>query len=116
MEIKLTGKIIRVLDPREGMSANTGKSWKVQEFVLLDEKQAYICFEVFGEQRLQDWALGVGDIVELTADLESREWNGKFFTRISAWKLDSVTRVSAPSAPVQVFPEREQESTDELPF
>lgn len=115
MEIQLKGKIIAVMQPREGVSASTGKDWKVQEFVLLDEKQAYIAFEVFGAQRLQDWALAVGDIVELTADLESREWNGKWFTRVSAWKLENTTR-EAKSEPVQVFPERKQESADKLPF
>ena len=87
MELTLNGVITRVMPVREGVSQSTGKEWRIQEFVLVDDGGKAIAFEVSGADRLGGWALKEGDRIEMVASLESREYNGRYYTRVQAWKL-----------------------------
>lgn len=111
MEIQLKGKIFKALPAREGVSQQ-GKDWKVREYVLEDEKQEKVSFEVFGAQRIEDWDLQEGDTVILTADLASREWGGKWYTRVSAYKCERVAREAVTYAEYRA----QEKNTSELPF
>ena len=89
MDMEIQGKIIQVLPPQCGMSRD-GKEWKLQGYVLeTDERYPKkIYFEVFGEERINNNQASVGDKVTVGIDIESREFNAKWFTTIRAWKVD----------------------------
>ena len=53
----------------------------------------------------------VGDTVTVGANISSREWNGKWFTQASAWKIDAMSPAGKP-APVKASDDDERE----LPF
>lgn len=115
METILSGTIYKVLDAREGVSNTTGKSWKVQEYVIEDTHQHKCVFEVFGEDKIAEWALAVGDIVDVNVDIDAREWNGRWFNSIRAWKLERKSKTLIQALNI----EKEQPkptSTSELPF
>lgn len=86
--MELQGKIIRFLPAQEGVSKN-GNPWKVQPYVL-ETRETYpkkVYFEVAGEERILQNCCDVGDLVTISFDLESNEFNGRWFTRIRAWKV-----------------------------
>lgn len=95
MEIK--GKIIQVLPLQEGVS-KAGNPWKKQEYVLetYDQYPRKVCFDLFGDKADQ-YRAEAGDDVVLSFDIESREYNGRWFTSIRGWKLDKVV-ADAPAA------------------
>lgn len=89
MEIR--GKIIVALPEMSGVS-KSGNNWKKREYVL-ETQETYpkkVHFDLFGE-RADQYPLNVGDDVTLSFDIESREYNGRWFTSIRGWKVEKAT-------------------------
>lgn len=89
--MEITGKIIHVLPETTGVS-KAGKPWKKREYVLETLEGQYpqkILFDFFGE-RADQYPLTVGQIIKLSFDINSREYNGRWFTNISGWRVEEV--------------------------
>jgi hypothetical protein len=124
MEIK--GKIIHKLDLQSGMS-KAGNEWRKQEYVLetLSSYPKKVKFDFFGE-RIDQYPLEVGDIITLGYDIESREYNGKWYTEIRGF--NAIKEQPQQAAPVEQPPMPEPvpaptqadlfngEKGDDLPF
>ncbi len=86
--MEVTGKIINKLPMQSGVS-KAGNNWSKQEYVL-ETQEAYpkkIFFSFFGD-RANQYPLEVGDFVNLSFDIDSHEYNGRWFTSINAWKAE----------------------------
>lgn len=128
--MELTGKIIVALPERGGVSARTGNEWKAQSFVLETINEQYpkkFVFDVFGADRLANFNIQVGDVMTVSFDIDAREYNGRWYNDVRAWKVDRNVAVqpavpappyTAPVAPeVPEAPEAPVEDTnDDLPF
>ncbi|MDE5660274.1 MAG: DUF3127 domain-containing protein [Muribaculaceae bacterium] len=87
MEIK--GKIIHVLPLQSGVGKASGKEWKKQEYVL-ETQETYpkkVCFNLFGD-RIDQNPVQIGDDVTVSFDLESREFNGRWYTDVRAYRIE----------------------------
>ena len=95
MDIK--GKIIQKMDPVGGVS-KAGNQWKKQEYVLetLDSYPKKVKFDFFGD-RADQYPLEVGDIITLSYDIESREFNGRWYTDIRGFKAMKEDPNSVPA-------------------
>ena len=121
MEIK--GKIVSCLPLATGTSAKGG--WKKQEYILQTDDQypKKICFVVWGE-KIDEYALRENDAVTVAIDIESREFNGKWYTDVKAWKVSKESKGSSsydeaglPPVPQEPMYTPEQGDTpDDLPF
>jgi hypothetical protein len=84
--MEITGRVIKMLALQTGM----GKvgPWKKQEFVIETGGQIprKICFSLWGD-KIDQAALHEGDEAEINFDLESREYNGRWYTEAKAWKV-----------------------------
>ena len=104
--MEIEGKIIVKLDPMGGTS-KAGNAWTKQEYVL-ETEDAYpkkVHFDFFGDRAAQ-YPLEVGDKVRLSFDIESREYNGRWYTSIRGWKaekIDPQAQAAAQGAPVDQF-------------
>ena len=100
--MEVVGKIIQVLPAQEGVGRN-GNPWKVQPYVLetLDQYPRKVHFEVFGEERIKQNPCEIDQLVTVRFDIESREFNGRWYTSIRAWRIQQgdTTQVAA-AAPV----------------
>ncbi len=119
--MEISGKIIFVLPFIEGEGRN-GK-WRKQSYVLetADQYPRKVCFDLFND-RIEQFPLKVGDQVEVSFDIDSREYNGRWFTNIQAWKVVNKSQAS-PLPPPDVteglppFPgETSPEDGSDLPF
>ena len=123
------GKIIAKLPLQSGVS-KAGNNWSKQEYVL-ETQEAYpkkIHFSFFGD-RANQYPLEVGDTVRLSFDIDSHEYNGRWFTSINGWKAEKIdlnnqtpqttqqntTGVSETVPPPPVFTPAADEP-DDLPF
>lgn len=82
------GKIIAKLPPESGTS-KSGNPWNKQGYVL-ETSEAYpkkIYFTFFGE-RANQFPLEAGQNVHLSFDIDSHEYNGRWFTNINGWKAE----------------------------
>lgn len=97
--MEITGKIILALPEVSGVSQRTNKGWKKREYVLEtnDQYPRKIFFDFFGD-RADQYPLNVGDTIRLSFDLESREYNGRWYTSVRGWKSEAVTE-GAPAQP-----------------
>ena len=98
--MELVGKIIQVLPAQEGVGRN-GNPWKVQPYVLetLDQYPRKVHFEVFGEDRIKQNPCEIDQLVTISFDIESREFNGRWYTSIRAWRIQQgdMTQAAAPA-------------------
>ena len=102
--MEISGKIIQVLPEQGGVSKTSGKEWKLQAYVLETQEQfpKKVHFEVFGEDRIKANPCQLDDIVTVSFDIESREFNGRWYTSIRAWKIQQGVVEAAPA--VQAVP------------
>lgn len=82
MNITINGKITNALPPRRGTS-KAGNEWVSQDFVIESDNEEKICFNLFGEDKIKESGLRVGAVASVTCKVESKEWNGKWFTSVS---------------------------------
>ena len=89
--MELAGKVIAVLEPRGGVS-KTGNEWKVQEYVIEthDQYPKKMCFDVFGADKIAQFNIQAGEELNVFFDVDAREWNGRWFNSIRAWKVERV--------------------------
>ena len=107
--MEIVGKIIQVLPLQSGTSSRTGNSWQVQSYVLETQEQypRKVCFEIFGEDKIKNNPCNIDDLVTVSFDIESREFNGRWYTSIRAWRVqqgDQTATQPAAAAPQQVAP------------
>jgi hypothetical protein len=117
MDIK--GKIVAILPLASGTSAKG--TWKKQEYILQTEEQfpKKICFVVWGE-KIDEYALSNGDSVTASVDIESREFNGRWYTDVKAWKVVRDSKSGSadrdPMPPLPPEPPLNEDLADDLPF
>jgi hypothetical protein len=72
------------------VAKTSGNAWIVQEYVL-ETQGTYpkrVCFEVFGEERIKEFDIKVMDLLTVSFDIDAREYNGRWFNSLRAWKVE----------------------------
>ncbi|MBN2681865.1 MAG: DUF3127 domain-containing protein [Bacteroidales bacterium] len=125
--MELTGKVFQILDKEKGKSARG--EWSKHSFVI-ETKEDFpkkICIMSWNDKVDVD-KLTKGDEVKVSINIESREYQGRWFTDVKAWKLEileqgisSAKNTSAPPTdmgmPQGNFEEiPPEDATDDLPF
>ena len=98
--MEVVGKIVQVLPLQEGVGRN-GNPWKLQGYVLetIENYPRKVHFEVFGEDRIKNNPCAIDQIVTVSFDIESREFNGRWYTSIRAWKIQQGDMTQAAAQP-----------------
>ncbi|GMQ25244.1 DUF3127 domain-containing protein [Algoriphagus sp. oki45] len=115
--MELSGKIINQLQEVSGNS-KSGNAWRKQEYILETGGQypKKVCVAIWGD-KIDQFALKVGEQVTLGIDVESREYNGRWYTEVKAYKVD---RTGASNGPASSIPEVDtfysESEEDKLPF
>ena len=118
MSLSIKGKLTQKLNVESGTS-KAGKEWKKQTF-LLDTGAQYnpeICFQLFGEEKIEMLKHhNEGDQVEVSFNLSSKEFNGRYFHNIDAWRIERLSIGNTSEA--EDMPEFNAPATeeDDLPF
>ena len=121
MAMELEGRIARKLNVQTGTSARG--AWSKQEFIFEYQEGIYpaqICMNVWGEDKVRELdKYQVGDKVKVSFNLSSREFNGRWYTDVRAWRIEPAVQQAArpaddmPAAPAQ--PYAPPPSIDDLP-
>jgi len=133
----LTGRIIAVLPANSGVSARTGNPWMSQEYVIEVPGQypRKCVFRLFGEDRIKQFNIQMGEDVTVSFDIDAHEYNGRWFNEIRAYNVARGVAAPVAAAPVAAaaqspfppqqdaapFPPAQEApaeggSTDDLPF
>lgn len=101
MSLEIIGILREKLAPQQGTS-KAGNPWMKQEFVIETQEQypKKICANLWGDRTDMLNQFEVGHLVKVSFDLESREFNGKWYTDVKAWKIEPATEPQIPTMPV----------------
>ncbi len=118
--MEISGKIIAVLPLQQGTS-KAGNPWQSQSYVLETQEQypKKVCFEIFGEDRIKNNSCQIDELVTVSFDIESREFNGRWYTSVRAWKVargegaaPAVTSNTTTPSPTETAPDTNIQSFD----
>ena len=104
--MEITGRIIAVLPVQGGISKtetsgkNRNMSWKHMTNTLRKYS-----FQIFGADRIDQAAIQPGEELTVFFDIDSREYQGRWFTNINAWKVERPMAAAPQSAPGAMTPE-----------
>ena len=85
--MELQGKVIAVLPERSGVSARG--EWKSQSFVIetVEQYPKQMVFDVFGADRISQFNIQLGDMINVSFDITAHEYQGRWFNNIRAWNV-----------------------------
>lgn len=123
MSMQVKGTLIQILKTESGVS-KAGKDWKKQDFVIETNEQfpKKVCFTLFGDKISLIDGISEGTEIEVFFSVESRDFNGKWYHNINAWKIEAAGAVSsAKNYPPEfsagdIPPEPADDSGNDLPF
>jgi len=114
--MQLTARLIQVLPLQTGSGKNG--QWKKQDIIVETEGQypKKVCVSIWGDKINED-NLKAGSLLNISFDVESREYNGRWYTDVKAWKIEPAGAAPA-TGPVDEphFEEGTMEEKDDLPF
>jgi len=122
--MELSGKLVQLLPLQTGQGKNG--EWRKQEIILETEGQypKKVCVAIWGD-KINTSQLELGNKLTVSFDVESREYNGRWYTDVKAWKVDAAggsgngggNSGSSNAAPQQQnTAESQGEYSDDLPF
>lgn len=113
MNIKGT---VKAALPIESGTSKAGNSYQKQTFVITTEGQypKDVAFTLFNDR--VSLCPKVGEEVDVHFDLSSREWNNKFYTEASAFRVDRPATTQSAPAPQPAPQAAPQQSNDDIPF
>ena len=94
--MEIQGKVIAVLPERSGVSARG--EWKSQTYVIETQEQypKKMAFDVFGADRIANFGIQLGEVINVSFDIDAHEYQGRYFNQIRAWNVTKVQQ-QAPS-------------------
>lgn len=99
MALELEGRIARKLNVQTGTSARG--AWSKQEFIFEYQEGNFpsqICMNVWGEDKVRELdKYQVGDKVKVSFNLSSREFNGRWYTDVRAWRIEPAGAAAQPA-------------------
>ena len=133
--MEIIGKVVRLGNLTEGTSARG--PWRKQELIIETEEQypRTVCLICWTNQVDEIQQFAPGQTIKAQIHIESREFNGKWYTDVRVWRFDPVGATTAqasasaqptqqPSthqtppaaAPATEFYPPAEDSVDDLPF
>ncbi|MFN3316829.1 MAG: DUF3127 domain-containing protein [Raineya sp.] len=112
MSFETKGKIVKILEPQTGSSKNG--EWKKQDIVV-ETTEAYpkkICFSIWNDKISQLEGVEVGDEVRVMFNVASREYNNKWYSDITAYQIDNISKKEYDNVAVTPIAKQETNNLD----
>ncbi len=94
---ELSGTVKKIFDEK-----TFGSGFNVREFVVTTDAEKFpqdICLQCVKEKVEMVNKLKEGDKVKIAFDLRGREYQGRYFVNLNAWKIDYGTEDSGSDEP-----------------
>jgi len=117
--MQLTVKLVQKLPLQTGTGRNG--EWKKQDIIVETDGQypKKVCISIWGE-KINDAQLAIGNLLKIDFDVESREYNGRWYTDVKAWKIEVADGNSPSTAKNTATMDQPEpfgnDSEDGLPF
>lgn len=87
MDLKIAGHVVELLEEQSGEGKNG--PWRKRDFILEAESNypAKVCLTQWGDE-IDKTELQVGERLTAHIDIRSREYNGRWYTDVKAWRVE----------------------------
>ena len=104
--MELAGRIIAILEAKSGTSSKTGNTWMMQEYVIEVPGQypRHCAFTVFGEDRIKQLNIQMGEDLTVQFDIDAREYNGRWYNDFRAYNVIRGQQIPQPIQSIQMQP------------
>lgn len=115
MDLQITGTVKQILPEVSGESKNG--PWRKQEFVLETGGQypKQVCLIMWGDN-IDQFGIREGETLTAHIDIASREYNGRWYTDVKAWRVERPEGQGGAPAPGDDEPWPEPAGDDDDPF
>ena len=117
MDIAITGTVKQILEEQSGESARG--PWRKQEFILETEGEypKEVCIIQWGD-KIDEFGVQEGERLTAHVDIQSREYNGRWYTDVKAWRIEREDDAYNQDRGGSDFPQPQAppEPDDDLPF
>lgn len=116
MSLEIEGKLISIMSEQTG-EGKFGK-WIKQEFVIetKDQYPKKVCFSIWNDKTDVLKKLKEGDLITVSFNPESREYNNRWYTDLRAWKIVKSDQISGNEEPPPFTEDDIPPEEDDLPF
>jgi len=125
--MEISGKLVEKLPQQTGQGRNG--QWVKQEFILETQEQypRKVCIALWGDKARDIDSIAIGESLKASINVESREFNGKWYTDVKAWRIEKLgaagqsggdappTMPSLDELPPDI-PQLDDDATNDLPF
>jgi hypothetical protein len=92
--MKIEGQIIKHGIAETGVSGQSGNTWTKQTVEIMQggtyPKMAAVTF--FGDEKISKMlSFPIGSMVSIDVNIDSREYNGRYYTNLDAWKIEAMS-------------------------
>lgn len=123
MSLEVIGKVFQ-LGQRQTGEGKTGNQWVKQELIIETEDQypRKICLMCWAEKADEARAFAIGEKIKASINIESREFNGRWYTDVKPWKFEKMGQSNPQDLPHDAIPDSRQNdqyedtAADDLPF
>ena len=94
--MQLTAKLIQLLPIQTGSGKNG--EWKKQDIIVETDGQypKKVCVSIWGD-KINEQQLSIGNTLTIDFDIESREYSGRWYTDLKAWKIEVANQNTPPT-------------------
>lgn len=118
--MEITGKVVSLLQEQTGNGRNG--TWRKREFILETDGKfpKKVCIQMWGD-KIDQFGLSEGQTITVSIEVESREYSGKWYTDVKAWRVvkqGSAGNNAPPSIPSSAYNTAAAEPVreEDLPF
>ena len=120
--IILEGRLVQILSAQEGQS--TRGAWKKQDFIIETSEQypKKVCICWWNEKTDELSKFQLNDNLRVSVNIESREYNSKWYTDIKAWRIEQLNTESTTNSNPAISEDDisgvsfSNDENDDLPF
>jgi len=104
MALEISGVLIQKLPQETGQGKNG--PWVKQNFIIETQEQINrkICVSAWGDKADSVNQFAIGTFLKIAINIESREFNGRWYTDVRAWKIETVTAGAVPTPAAAPMP------------
>ncbi len=117
----IEGIVVAKLQPINGTSAKG--TWVKQEVVIEQQSEfnKKLCISFWGDKTKEIERIAIGTKVSIGVNLESREYNGRWYTEVRAWRIAPIVeqpnnQVPQDLPPMESEPQYASSFNDDMPF
>ena len=103
--MNIIGKLVKKLDKETGVS-KSGKTWEKQSILVEQSGTEYnkeVVITFFGDKIKSLRDIEVGSDVNVSVNLSSREFNGKYYHNIDGWSIARLGQETVGETPDDLF-------------